>query len=305
MGKKRFKKGKIVVNKTISCDESTDAGSKIHDLVSVDGTSAAGGKKSSGEKSEDLVRIITDIQSEEDLGPGVKTSLDYSSEDQITSVVSDIEEEIPHEPLADDIKCARSCALEIGVVALTVIAILAGILILCVVYIYQEYGPKDSTFGHVVKGGPVAEAASSTTSSTTTTTSSTSITSTTTSTSSPPPAPVCRPPYMRLGLGCCLDSQGNGLCDTDEHSTTSSTVLDYVICRRDADCGATRTEYICRIGDVYRLTFTHVCRRPGLTSSACEQVVIDDLVDSCGPAYQCVTGRNRCQPRYTSNNFMD
>jgi len=74
MSKKRLKKGKIVVNKTISCDGSADAGSEIHDLVSVDGTLAAGVKKACAEKSEDIVKIITDIQSEEDLESGVKPS---------------------------------------------------------------------------------------------------------------------------------------------------------------------------------------------------------------------------------------
>ena len=112
-------------------------------------------------------------------------------------------------------------------------------------------------------------------------------------------------PYMRLGMGCCLDSDDDGICDSDETTTTSSTLLDYVMCRKDADCGVTRTEYICRLGDVYRLTFTHLCRRPGLRSSGCEQVVIDDLVDNCGQADQCVAGKTRCQPRYANNNFLD
>jgi hypothetical protein len=34
---------------------------------------------------------------------------------------------------------------------------------------------------------------------------------------------VCNPPYIRFGDGCCLDADGNGLCDTDETLTQSTT----------------------------------------------------------------------------------
>lgn len=37
---------------------------------------------------------------------------------------------------------------------------------------------------------------------------------------------VCNPPYIRMGLSCCLDRNSNGVCDIDEQSTsTSSTTL--------------------------------------------------------------------------------
>ncbi len=34
---------------------------------------------------------------------------------------------------------------------------------------------------------------------------------------------VCKTPYIRVGSSCCLDRNDNGLCDTDETTTTSST----------------------------------------------------------------------------------
>ncbi|MBU0761957.1 MAG: hypothetical protein KKD39_02935 [Candidatus Altiarchaeota archaeon] len=33
---------------------------------------------------------------------------------------------------------------------------------------------------------------------------------------------VCNPPYMRLGDACCLDSEGNGICDDDERQQTTT-----------------------------------------------------------------------------------
>jgi hypothetical protein len=35
--------------------------------------------------------------------------------------------------------------------------------------------------------------------------------------------PVCNPPYIRVGNECCLDLDGNGICDSDETTTTKVT----------------------------------------------------------------------------------
>jgi len=36
------------------------------------------------------------------------------------------------------------------------------------------------------------------------------------------PAPVCAKPYMVLGNTCCLDANGNGICDSDETANTTA-----------------------------------------------------------------------------------
>ena len=110
-------------------------------------------------------------------------------------------------------------------------------------------------------------------------------------------------PYIRFGLGCCLDVNSNGICDADEQTTTTTTLRDWVICSKDADCGATRVEYICRENDVFKLTISFFCRSAGLRSSNCDMDVVDDLVDRCGAGEQCVKGRGTCQRNWAPNNL--
>ena len=38
--------------------------------------------------------------------------------------------------------------------------------------------------------------------------------------------PVCNAPYLRVGNGCCLDRNGNGVCDTDETTTTTQAMIE-------------------------------------------------------------------------------
>jgi len=45
---------------------------------------------------------------------------------------------------------------------------------------------------------------------------------------------VCNPPYMRFSDGCCLDANGNSICDTDE-STPVNQPLDYTIEKKTSE----------------------------------------------------------------------
>ena len=102
----------------------------------------------------------------------------------------------------------------------------------------------------------------------------------------PPPQPeiVCNPPYIRVGATCCLDRNGNSICDKDETwpktttSTTSTTTLPTtsttvkprpVACTVNSDCGEEKTTRICYNGDVYLKTESPYCTRPGTTYSRC------------------------------------
>ena len=145
---------------------------------------------------------------------------------------------------------------------------------------------------------------------TTTSTSSTSSTIQGATTSTDPPI-VCNPPYMRLGLGCCLDKDSNNICDKDEappksQTTTSTTESNYVRCSRDLDCGPTKIEYICMDNDVFKRTITHFCRNAKTKASSCETNVIEDLTSHCSPTEQCYIasdGVGFCKRKYTINNF--
>ncbi len=143
----------------------------------------------------------------------------------------------------------------------------------------------------------------------TTTTSTTSTSTTVMQSTSTTLSLVCNPPYMRFGLGCCLDSDGNGICDSDEtaETTSTTTLRSFVLCKRDGDCGPTRVEYECRGRSLYRLTITHFCRKPGSTASTCETAYTEELVEECRHNHQCYIGDDGvgvCKPTTTPNNFM-
>ncbi|MBD3388620.1 MAG: hypothetical protein GF416_06085 [Candidatus Altiarchaeales archaeon] len=142
----------------------------------------------------------------------------------------------------------------------------------------------------------------------TTSTTSTSTTSTTDSTTTLPQI-VCAPPYMRFGLGCCLDLNNNTICDQDEaDESTTTTLADYIRCNDDGDCGSIRTEYECRENDLFRVTISHFCKNPETRASSCETNVVEELVEPCGPMQQCFISRDgegKCQNKYTRNNFIE
>lgn len=160
-----------------------------------------------------------------------------------------------------------------------------------------------------VSGGadpPVLAASTTTSTSTSTTTPTRTTTSTTTThTTTTQELIVCASPYIRYGLGCCLDRNSNGVCDLDEGFVPSTTTtLGFTWCTFDSDCGSTLVQHICRDNDVHRITVTYFCRNPGSMTSTCERKVLDDMVDHCVPTLeQCVKGKTRCQDGWAPSNF--
>jgi hypothetical protein len=109
----------------------------------------------------------------------------------------------------------------------------------------------------------------------------------TTTTTKPP----CSPPYILVGRDCCLDGNGNGICDRDEVTTTTSTTTTTsratttratttteqttttttlaVKCKTNLDCGTPLDVNICYEKAIYKLTDIPMCRNPGTPESYC------------------------------------
>ncbi len=118
---------------------------------------------------------------------------------------------------------------------------------------------------------------------------------------------VCNRPYIIVGSQCCLDRDGNSICDRDEEAATTTTLGDYVRCSHDVDCGETRVQYKCVENVAHRLTMTHFCRNPEMLSSNCETKLVDDVLEICPDTKMCVERENdaSCKSKYASNNFLD
>lgn len=110
----------------------------------------------------------------------------------------------------------------------------------------------------------------------------------------------CPENYIQVGTDCCLDMNSNSICDRDEEQEkpqttvkkttlkqTTSTIVETTIlktttlvetttttaaqirCRTNSDCGQRREERVCKDGDVYVMTISPRCRKPGTTESNC------------------------------------
>jgi hypothetical protein len=288
----------------------------------------------SEEDVEPRVRIVTDLQSEECLDPRPLTrpeSTKYgetgielggagepaaggpSKDASVGAYIGGrIEQEgatasyevggADRPPQADDcgMKNAKSCFYELSIIALSIMVVFAGMSVFYVLLFLNDKheAPRVVEFksdASPQKRPPSAAAATST--------------STTSSTAEPPqattlPLIVCERPYIRFGLGCCIDRDGNSVCDGDESSESTTTLGDYIVCSGDSDCGLTRVEYDCRDGDVHRLTFAHFCMRPGLRGSSCQLGVVDQLWEACGPVEHCSKGRDKCQKSQTDYGLI-
>lgn len=140
------------------------------------------------------------------------------------------------------------------------------------------------------------------------TTSSTS-TSTTSTTTSSLEAIVCEPPYMRFGMGCCLDKNVNDICDSDEVDemiSTTTTVVEFIRCKKDSDCGPTRIEYRCDANTLVKQTITNFCLDAGTYKSVCEPKAMDEVINKCEPSEQCyIRGDNAyCKKKTAENNLF-
>lgn len=185
---------------------------------------------------------------------------------------------------------------------LSIITVVAGMLLFSIALALG--GNTENEVTVLPTTNPTTTTTTTTHSTTTYTTTTSSTTQTTTTTV---PQIVCTPPYMRFGLGCCLDKDDNKICDQDEvaeTTTTSTTLADYVRCNDDMECGPTRVEYTCKDGDVHRVTVTHFCRNPGTRASVCETNLAEEMVDPCGPTQQCIEGRTKCKNKYAPSNFI-
>jgi hypothetical protein len=197
-----------------------------------------------------------------------------------------------------DTETARNCLLDLTFIALSIFVVLAGMSIFYMMIMLSSSPSGEETVDSTTS--------TYTTTTTTTTTHKTSTTSTTTiSASTTSEGIVCLPPYIRFGLGCCLDVNSNDICDSDDTETTTTTLSDYVFCLKDSDCGATRVDYTCRENNVHRLIFTFFCRNPGLRSSTCERSALDEIADQCEPNEQCAKGKELCIPNWAPNNFVN
>ena len=139
------------------------------------------------------------------------------------------------------------------------------------------------------------------------TTMTTATTQTTSSTTTTVESIICNEPYMRFGLGCCLDKNGNGICDADEApKTTTTTLPDYVRCKNDNECGDPRTDLICDGNIARKKIISHRCREAGTRASTCETNVVDEIVDTCDATERCyVRGDNiECRRTSTSSNLF-
>jgi hypothetical protein len=304
---------------------------KSHDLVSLGDILADSFVKEHTDLKR-LESVVNDIQSEEEVGllgkdkgnlhlnqeesenpleASPTAHRDDPSEPAPAAIIPQ-EEHQPPEPLLetpqdasseDEGQTAMTCLVELFVIILSVFIVFAG---MASFYIILTVGYSQAS-PHAVSTSRTlfTEIESTSTSSSSTVSSTTSSTTSSSASSSTIHAIVCSMPYIRFGLGCCLDMNTNSICDSDETTTSTTTIADYVFCSKDSECGATRVEYICRESSVYRLTFTHFCRSAGTKASNCERNVLDELVDICKSDQQCVSGRDQCQANWAPNNFVD
>jgi hypothetical protein len=134
---------------------------------------------------------------------------------------------------------------------------------------------------------------------------------------------ACPPNYILVGRECCLDLNGNGICDRDETpteeilqpiettttipqpietttstappQTTTTTTIQEITCTMNADCGQIREERICKGLEVYMQRVSPVCRKPGTPSAECiyrTTLVGQTLVSQARPIERC---ENECR----------
>jgi len=124
----------------------------------------------------------------------------------------------------------------------------------------------------------------------------------------------CPQDNIMVGSTCCLDENANGICDSDEETTTTqeettttmepttttsttvttttqTTTSTTIACSVNADCGQRLEERVCYKGDVYIKRTSPMCSSPGTQKSTCITKVVMDTSPSadCGNQY-CVNG---------------
>lgn len=112
----------------------------------------------------------------------------------------------------------------------------------------------------------------------------------------------CPSPYILVGSECCLDKDGNQVCDKDEttttqkqttttqkqttttekqttttakptttvkKTTTTTTTLPKIACYEQSDCGETVTKKVCFNNDVYEQSTIPLCKNAGTPEAEC------------------------------------
>jgi hypothetical protein len=141
----------------------------------------------------------------------------------------------------------------------------------------------------------------------------------TTTTTTTTTRPLCSPPYLKVGGECCLDENSNGICDSDEITTTTTkatttkpttttrqttttvrtttepTTTTIIKCSSNLDCGTSIDENICYEKSIYKVTKIPMCKNPGTEGSYCyiKQVGPSVLGQLVGKVQDCPNG---CDP---------
>lgn len=140
---------------------------------------------------------------------------------------------------------------------------------------------------------------------------------------------ICNTPYIRVGNGCCLDTNDNRICDSDESTiyqtttttsvttiSTSMTTTSFPIsiitttsittttlqpeCYLNSDCGINGTEilknYTCYYNNINRQYIVYRCVNPGTSSAKCVGTEKWERIKICG-GYTCIEGKQICKPQ--------
>jgi hypothetical protein len=134
----------------------------------------------------------------------------------------------------------------------------------------------------------------------------------------------CPESYIMVGSSCCLDGNGNGVCDNEEAetstteepttstlepttstapssttlssttstATTQSTTSSTMMCSANMDCGERIEERVCYNGDVYVKRTSPICSSPGTQKASCMTKVVMDPTptERCGNQH-CAKGK--------------
>jgi len=99
--------------------------------------------------------------------------------------------------------------------------------------------------------------------------------------------PACEQPYMDIGGRCCLDSNGNGLCDEKEATSTTlgqTTPTTPGACSIDGDCGIPEPgNMFCGDKEVLQYVTTYRC-----VDNECVGERNRTVVTQCGEDETCI-----------------
>jgi hypothetical protein len=132
---------------------------------------------------------------------------------------------------------------------------------------------------------------------------------------------VCKTPYIRFANTCCLDMNGNAICDKDETpttlaqvatttiasvatsvttlplppttmaaQTTTTNVASAVACNTNSDCGTAQSTLKCSGNNVVTYTETPSCSHPGQPNAQCIVKTKTTPYQECDSTQNCING---------------